>query len=161
MQLELPPASDLTPTLIWLGALACLAALTWAFGLLAGDPRHTRIAPAWVWAVLLVVAPFVAVPVFLVAGAPPIPPRIWKLVGLACAVAVVVTVGVGGLQQIGRLDCRMTGDNGRDLQVSVCEKEARNELLPAGIGAAAGVAAGALAGRRRDPRDVVPQASAT
>lgn len=148
MQLELPPFSAFVPPLLLMMVLGGTAAWGWSLGLLAMEPDGTRLLPAWLWTVLLVIAPIATVPVFLVIGAPPISSRVWRAVAAAATVAVIVTGLVVATQQIGILDCRTVA---RDPMTEVCEREPRSEVLPVGLGVVAAFVVGTLVGRRRGP----------
>jgi hypothetical protein len=153
VQLELPPFNQFTPSLYLLLAIAGVAAWGWSLGLLAAAPARTRFLPAWVWGILLVLLPFVTVPVFLVAGGPSISRPTWRAIAMAVAAAILVTIGVVAVQQIGILDCRVVRHS------RVCEMEPRSLSLPIALGIGAAVSAGTLAlARRPRPR---PAASAT
>jgi hypothetical protein len=121
--------------------------------LLASSPARTRFLPAWLWGILLVLLPFVIVPVFLIAGSPPISRRTWRAVAVAVGAAIVVTVGVVAIQQIGIMDCWVIKRTG------VCVMEPRSTLLPVACGVAAALSTGTLALVRR--RRSAPAALAT
>jgi hypothetical protein len=140
VQLELPPFSQFSPSLLLLLAVGLFAAWVWSFGLLMAGSSEVRRLPVWLWAVFLVVAPFVSGPLFLLFGAPA---RARRAAAVAVASAVVVTVGVIAIQQIGIWDCRTVRGSG------VCEMEPRSVLLPVAVGVWAGIVAAVLVGWRR------------
>jgi hypothetical protein len=139
VQLELPPFSQFTPSVLLLLGVGAVAAWGWSLGLLAGTPERARFLPVWLWAVLLVIVPGMSVPVFLLIGSPPIPRRTWRAIAMAVAAALVVTIGVVAIQQIGIMDCRVVRHTG------VCEMEPRSTWLPIGLGIAAAIFVGTLA----------------
>jgi hypothetical protein len=151
----MPPFSAFAASLMMLAVLGGTAAWGWSLGLLATDPAAVRGLPVWLWTVLLVVAPAIAVPVVLLIAAPRISPRVRRAVGVSVAVAVVVTTGVTAVQQIGVWDCRIV--EGR---AGVCAGAARSEVVPVGLGVLAAVVSGALVGRRPDSGRM-PQPRAT
>jgi hypothetical protein len=154
MQLELPPFSQFSPSLLMLLALGFAAAWGWSLGLLATGSGGVRLLPVWLWAVLLLVAPVVSVPVFLLTGAPPMSPEARRAAVLAAIAALVVTVAVVAIQQIGILDCRVVHKS------QVCVMEPRSASLPVLFGVIAAIAVGTLVVRRRHPAPTPPPLAA-
>jgi hypothetical protein len=157
MQLELPPFSQFSPALLLLLALGWTAAWGCSLWLLATRSGGVRRLPVWLWAVLLVIAPIVTAPVFLLIGAPPISSRARRAAVIAVMAAVVITVVVVAIQQIGSLDCRIAP---RDPLTQVCEMEPRSVALPVGSGVLAAIIVGTFVVRRRRPART-PQPLAT
>jgi hypothetical protein len=147
MQLELPAFSQFSPSLLLLLAFGVVAAWGWSLGLLASAPRSLRLLPAWAWAIALVVAPIVAVPLFLLFGVPPLSRRTWVAIEIAVVAAIATTVAVVAIEQIGIVDCRVVHAS------QVCEMEPRSALLPVGLGIAAAIFVGTIALERRHPDD--------
>jgi hypothetical protein len=145
MQLELPPFSQFSPSLLILFALGFAAAWGWSLGLLATGAGGVRVLPTWLWAVLLLVAPVVSVPVFLLIGSPPTSARTGRAVCLAAITALVVTVAVVAIQQIGIWDCRIAH------RTRVCEMEPRSAMLPVVFGVLAAIVVGTFVVRRGHP----------
>ena len=144
MQLELPPFSQFSPTLLSLLVLGWAIGWAWSLFVCAARSDEVKHLPAWAWALMLLIAP-VTVPLFLAVGAP-ISQRGGRAIGVAAVAAVVVAVGVVALQQIGIMDCRVV-DHGL---TRVCEREPRSTLLPLALAiAAAALAGGAVMGRGR------------
>jgi hypothetical protein len=150
VQLELPPFSRFDPALIVLVGFIGAAVWGWSVFVLATKPGSVRRLPVWVWAILLVIVPFVAAPTFLLIGAPKASSRARRAIAISAIAAVVVTTGAVAIQQIGIVDCRIAPDR----LTQVCEMEPRSTLLPVAIGvvAAIGIAAFILRPRRPSGR---------
>ena len=155
MQLQLPPFSQFVPSLLLLLTVGWVVAWVWSVGLLATRSENVRGLPVWLWAVLLVLAPVTAA-VFLLVGAP-VSRRARKGAAVAAMTAVLVTVGVVAIQQIGILDCRVAR---RDPLTEVCEMAPRSTTLPVALGVLAAIVVGAFVVRRRHPAGA-PQPLAT
>jgi hypothetical protein len=153
VQLELPPFSQFSPSLLLVLTLVWTAAWGWSLGLLATGSGGVRRLPVWLWTVLLVIAPVVTAPVFLLIGAP-ISSRARRAAVIAVMTAVVVTVVAVAIQQIGILDCRIAHRS------QVCEMEPRSVLLPVGLGFLAAIVVGTFLVRPRRPAGT-PQPLAT
>ena len=65
MQLQLPPFSQFEPALLVVLTIVGAAAWGWSLFLLATAPANVKRLPVWLWAVLLVLVPFVTAPLFL------------------------------------------------------------------------------------------------
>ena len=153
MQLELPPFSQFSPSLFLLLALGFAAAWAWSLGLLATGSGGVRLLPVWLWGVLLLVAPVVSVPVFLLIGSPPNSAHARRAAALASITALVVTVAVVAIQQIGIMDCRIVHRTG------VCEMEPRSTMLPVALGILAAIVVGTFVARRHHPQTPPPLAA--
>ena len=154
MQLELPPFSQFSPSLLMLLALGFAAAWAWSLGLLATGSGGVRLLPIWLWGALLLVAPVVSVPVFLLIGSPPDSAHARRAAALAAITALVVTAAVVAIQQIGIWDCRIVHRTG------VCEMEPRSTMLPVALGILAAIVVGTLVVRRPRPARTTPQLAA-
>ncbi len=153
MQLELPPFSQFTPSLLVLLTVLWVAAWGWSVLLLITRSNGVRGLSLWLWVVLLVFAPMVSAPVFLIGGAP-ISAQARRAAVIAAATGVVITVTVVAMQQIGIMDCRVVH------RTQVCEMEPRSDVLPVAVGMAAAIGAGAFMMRRRHSTPM-PQPLAT
>ena len=149
MQLQLPPFSRFEPALLLLLVLGVTAAWGWSFWLLATAPDGVRRLPVWLWAALLVIAPVITVPMFLLIGPSPISSRVRRAAAIAAMAAIIVTVVVVAIQQIGILDCRIAPG---DPLTEVCEMEPRSTMLPVGSGVLAAIVVGTFVVRRRRPK---------
>jgi hypothetical protein len=154
MQLELPPFSQFSPSLLMLLALGFAAAWGWSLGLLATASGGVRLLPVWLWAVLLLVAPVVSVPVFLLIGSPPTSSRARLAAAVAAITALIVTAAVVGIQQIGILDCQIAH------KTRVCEMEPRSAMLPVALGVLAAIVVGTFVVRRPGPARTPPPLAA-
>jgi hypothetical protein len=148
MQLQLPPFSQFVPSLLLLLVLGWTAAWIWSVWLLATGSEGVRRLPVWLWAVFLVLVPVVTAPVFLLIGAPVNSSRARRWGAIAAMTAVVVTVAVVGIQQIGILDCRVAP---KDRLTEVCTMAPRSATLPVLVGLSAAIVVVAFAMRRRHP----------
>jgi hypothetical protein len=148
MQLELPPFSQFEPSLLLLLVVGWVAAWIWSVWLLATEPEGVRFLPVWLWAVFLVLVPVVTAPVFLLIGAPLSSSGVRLWAAIAATTAVVVTVAVVGIQQIGIMDCRVAKE---DRLTGVCEMAPRSTTLPVVLGLSAAILVVAFAMRRRHP----------
>ncbi len=157
MQLELPPFSQFEPSLLLLLVVGWVAAWIWSVWLLATESEGVRFLPVWLWAVFLVLVPVVTAPVFLLIGAPLSSSRARRWAGIAAMTAVVVTVAVVGIQQIGILDCQVAAE---DPLTRVCWMEPRSATLPVVLGLLAAIVVAAFEMRRRHTAGS-PQALAT
>lgn len=147
MQLELPPFSQFVPSLLLLLTLGWTAAWVWSVWLLATRSEDVVGPPVRLWAVLLVLAPVVTAPVFLLVGAP-ISTRTRRGAVYAAVTAVAVTVGVVAIQQIGIWDCRSVR---KDPLTEVCEMAPRSTTLPLALAVLSAIIVAALVIRRRNP----------
>jgi hypothetical protein len=141
VQLELPPFSQFSSSLVLLLAVGLTAAWAWSLWLLVTGWGRLRGLPAWLWAVLLIFAPTVSTPAFLVIGAPTDSSRARRAAAIAALAGVVVTVVVVAIQQIGIMDCR------GGVRGGVCEMEPRSDSLPVVLGVLAAVIVGILVRR--------------
>jgi hypothetical protein len=143
VQLELPPFSQFSPSLmLWL-TFGLTAAWAWSLWLLITGWDRLRGLPAWQWAVALIVAPIVSAPAFLVFGAPADSSRVRRVAATALLAGVVVTEVVVAIQQIGITDCQVVrvAHHGA---TGVCWMEARSDSLPVLLGILAAVIVGIL-----------------
>ncbi len=148
MQLELPPFSQFVPSLLLLLTLGLAAAWIWSVWLLATGSDDVRFLSVWLWPVFLVLVPIVTPLVFLLIGAPVTSSRARHWAAIAAMTAVVVTVAVVAIQQIGILDCRVAR---RDPLTEVCEMAPRSTTLPVVLGLLAAMLVVAFAMRRGHP----------
>jgi len=148
MQLELPPLSQFLPSVWLLFTLGFVAAWGWSVWLLATGRSGVRLLPVWFWAVLLVIAPIVSVPLFLVFGASLSSSPSRRAAAIGAIAALVATVAVVAIQQIGIWDCRVASE---DPLTRVCEMEPRSILLPVAFGILSAIAVGILVMRRQRP----------
>jgi hypothetical protein len=146
MQLELPPFSQFVPSILMLLVIGWTTAWVWAVWLLATGSKSVRYLPVWLWAALLVLAPIVAAPAFLLIGAPLTSSRARREAAIAAVTAVVVTVTVVAIQQVGIWDCRIARE---DPLTEVCEMAPRSTMLPVVLGVAAAIAVGVVLSLRR------------
>lgn len=157
MQLALPPFSQFQPALfllLELGLTATFGCSLWL--LLTTAPDRIRRLPYWLWLVLIVIVPVVAPAMFLLFGAPSSSARLRRAVALAAIGAVVVTVTVVAIQQIGIWNCRLAPG---DPLTRVCELEPRSELVPVVSGVLAAILVGTATRRRRPGRSPHPAAA--
>ena len=148
MQLELPPFSHFTPSLLVFTTLLLAAAWGWSIWLLATRISEVRVLPAWAWVLLLILVPLPTTVVFLLVGAPPITSQAWRTAGLAVVVGLLVVVGVVAVQQIGIMDCRTVH------RTEVCSMASRSYMVPVWIAALAMAVVVGLRSWRRRPRSV-------
>jgi hypothetical protein len=158
MQLELPPFSQFEPSLLLLLVFGWTAAWIWSVSLLATGSHGVRRLPAWLWAVLLVLVPVVTAPVFLLIGAPVNSSRARRWGAIAAMTAVVVTVAVVAIQQIGIMDCRVAP---KDRLTQVCTMATRSATLPVLLGLSAAIVVVAFAFAMRGSPARSPQPLAT
>jgi hypothetical protein len=157
MQLELPPFSQFEPSLLLLLVFGWAATWIWSVWLLATGWDDVRFLPVWLWAVFLVLVHVETAPMFLLIGAPVSSSRARRGAAIAAMTAVVVTVAVVAIQQIGIMDCRVAP---KDRLTEVCEMAPRSATLPVVLGLLAAMLVVAFAMRRRHPARS-PQALAT
>ena len=158
VQLEPPPFSQFEPALLLLLTLVGSVAWGWSLFLLATASANVKRLPVWLWAVLLVIVPFVTTPVFLLVGAP-ISSKARRAVVVLAAAAVLVTTVVVAIQQIGIFHCWTTADG----LTEMCEMEPRSTMVPVAAGILAAIAVGggfALLRRRPGRLGVGPAVSA-